>query len=248
MTPIYACYLAAFIFCQVNWASGHGYTWKPVARASAWRKGFNTPIDYTDDEFNCGGYGTQWDINHGKCGICGDPWNGPKKMETPGRFATGTIVETYKEGQVMDVEIQVTTNHHGWFEFRICENNDIDKDKDQSCFDKHLLEFEGGGTRIKIEGGAGLFKYRLRLPKGVTCEQCILQWHWNCASNWGCDKDTGKCCQGCGPQETFWGCSDIKIVAGNPNATTTNRSYEPTTSTNPPMTTKPGPCHAIPPI
>ena len=37
----------------------------------------------------------------------------------------------------MDVEIQVTTNHHGWFEFRICENNDIDKDKDQSCFDKY---------------------------------------------------------------------------------------------------------------
>ena len=58
-------------------------------------------------------------------------------METPGRFATGTIVETYKEGQVMDVEIQVTTNHHGWFEFRICENNDINKDKDQSCFDKY---------------------------------------------------------------------------------------------------------------
>ena len=135
------------------------------------------------------------------------------------------------------------------------------------CFVRHLLEFEEGGTRIKIEGDAGLFKYRLRLPKGVTCEQWILQvrktcirqsmssyvklnvfqWYWNCASNWGCDKDTGKCCQGCGPQETFWGCSDIKIVAGNPNATTTHGPYKPTTSTNPPITTKPGPCHAIPP-
>lgn len=58
-------------------------------------------------------------------------------METPGRYATGTIVETYNQGQVIDVEVQVTTNHGGWFEFRICENNDIHKDKDQSCFDKY---------------------------------------------------------------------------------------------------------------
>ena len=38
--------------------------------------------------------------------------------------------------QHIDVEIKVTTNHKGWFEFKLCENNNIHQDKDQSCFDK----------------------------------------------------------------------------------------------------------------
>ena len=34
------------------------------------------------------------------------------------------------------------------------------------------------------------------------------------ANNWGCDDD-GTCGLGHGPQEEFWGCSDITIRAGN---------------------------------
>ena len=80
---------------------------------------------------------TQWKVNDGKCGICGDPWNGKRENEAPGgKYATGTIVATYISGQHIDVEIKVTTNHKGWFEFKLCENNNIHQDKDQSCFDK----------------------------------------------------------------------------------------------------------------
>lgn len=38
---------------------GHGYLLEPPARGTAWRKGFNTPID-TDDMSNfCGGRGVR---------------------------------------------------------------------------------------------------------------------------------------------------------------------------------------------
>ena len=78
----------------------------------------------------------QWNQQDGKCGICGDPWEGEKENETPGKYATGTIVSTYSQGQEIDVQVRITANHKGWFEFRLCENNDIYQDKDQACFDQ----------------------------------------------------------------------------------------------------------------
>ena len=114
----------------------------------------------TDNEENCGGFGVlicfkkgrtfttqqfvyrkhifqvQWNINNGKCGICGDAWHAARENETPGKYASGTIVATYKQGQVVDVAIEITSNHKGWVEFRLCENNDKNKDKDQTCFDQ----------------------------------------------------------------------------------------------------------------
>lgn len=34
---------------------GHGMVMDPVNRSSAWKKGFNTPINYDDNEIFCGG-------------------------------------------------------------------------------------------------------------------------------------------------------------------------------------------------
>jgi len=36
--------------------------------------------------------------NGGKCGVCGDPFIGPRENEAGGLYATGTIVRTYKVG------------------------------------------------------------------------------------------------------------------------------------------------------
>ena len=50
----------------------------------------------------------QWAVNGGKCGICGDPYDGPRDHEAGGKYATGTIVRYYRVGQVMPVLIQLT--------------------------------------------------------------------------------------------------------------------------------------------
>lgn len=36
---------------------GHGKLMDPVNRSSAWRKGFNTPENFNDNENFCGGFG-----------------------------------------------------------------------------------------------------------------------------------------------------------------------------------------------
>jgi hypothetical protein len=43
----------------------------------------------------------------GKCGMCGDPYDGPRNHELGGKYATGTITRTYSMGQIFDVKILV---------------------------------------------------------------------------------------------------------------------------------------------
>ena len=51
------------------------------------RFGYNTPPDYQDNEGFCGGQTVQWTQNGGKCGLCGDAYNGVREHEYGGRLA-----------------------------------------------------------------------------------------------------------------------------------------------------------------
>ena len=122
---------------------------QPPSRASAWRYGFDTPEDYNDNEGFCGGFDYQFNIADGKCGICGDPWYAdPREHEAPnGKFATGTITALYNQGQTINVQIDMTANHKGFFEFKLCPNepckncSNIPNDPTQDCFDRYLPVF-----------------------------------------------------------------------------------------------------------
>ena len=57
-----------------------------------------------------------------------------------GKFATGTIVRKYEPGSWIPVIVDITTNHGGYFIFKLCPNNDITQDPSQPCFDQHVLE------------------------------------------------------------------------------------------------------------
>jgi len=57
----------------------------------------------------------------------------------------------------------------------------------QECLDRHLLELvempgQGDGvvdgTKFRIGGTTGKFFPTVKLPAGVTCENCVLQWYW----------------------------------------------------------------------
>lgn len=41
---------------QIMWIEGHGRLVEPPSRSSMWRYGFNTPINYDDNQLFCGGY------------------------------------------------------------------------------------------------------------------------------------------------------------------------------------------------
>ncbi|XP_043267096.1 uncharacterized protein [Venturia canescens] len=201
--------LGAFFVIGVE---SHGRLIEPPSRASMWRYGFDTPHDYNDHESYCGGFSRQWNRNGGKCGICGDPWDmkKPRAHENGGLYGNNVIVRKYRTGSVIPVRIELTANHHGYFEFRTCAMTARGVDVTDECLDKYLLKMENGTARYYPGPGNRIFEGYYKLPDELTCAQCVFQWRYIAGNNWGeCGNGTGAV--GCGPQEEFRGCADITI-------------------------------------
>ena len=77
----------------------------------------------------------------------------PREHEAPGgKYANGIITRNYTPGEVINVRSHITANHlvkhhwkstsikiydfQGFVEVRLCRNNDVTQDPDQSCFDQ----------------------------------------------------------------------------------------------------------------
>ncbi|XP_071515351.1 uncharacterized protein [Panulirus ornatus] len=199
---------------------GHGRLVDPPSRASAWRFGWNTPVDYDDNEGFCGGFNHQYQSQGGKCGICGDAWDeNPRPHEAGGKYATGAIVMQYAVGQVVDIQVDITANHKGYIEFKICPNNNPSVEATQDCLDQHPLYLaDGSGLKYQVPYYIGIHLIQVRLPPDVTCSQCVLQWRYVAGNNWGvCEDGTGQL--GCGPQEEFRSCADVAISGQQPTWT-----------------------------
>ena len=200
---------------------GHGMLIDPASRNSAWRFFPNRPAQYTDNELNCGGFSVQWSKNKGKCGVCGDAYHlkNPRYVY-PGRYAKDRFVtKTYKEGQQIEVSVKITSNHQGFFRFSVGKVEKRPITQEQL---KHiLLQPDGSNTWPLHSSRDGVFKIKLMLPEGLTCDHCVVQWWWKVGNNWGCN-DEGVCGEGLAKrQETFVNCADIRIVpAGGPAPST----------------------------
>ncbi|XP_062587524.1 uncharacterized protein LOC134249165 [Saccostrea cucullata] len=200
-------------------SSQHGLLLSPPQRGSLWRYGYDTPPNYDDNGLFCGGI-EEYIKTGGKCGVCGDAYKGPREHEAGGKYAKGIIVEQLPAGSTeMKTTIQITSYHMGYFEFRICPHNDIRRPVSQQCLDEHLMIIKEGTPESEytryypdnpIETGKDKYHLTLLLPRGIRCEQCVLQWTYNTGNSWGTDKN-GTSCLGCGLQEVFKNCADISI-------------------------------------
>ncbi|CAM9926342.1 unnamed protein product [Ectocarpus fasciculatus] len=140
-------------------------------------------------------------------GICGDPEQneeeGANFYSTPN--GDWPILNTYQEGQVLQIKLGMTAYHWGHVEFFICnadEMEDPDGIANQECFNKYpLTRAEGDGEnspidpnypgryyvdpecredeteQTKPEGSQEgyVIHASYQLPEGLTCERCILQ-------------------------------------------------------------------------
>jgi hypothetical protein len=165
------------LFSQVN---GHARLLGPAARSSAWRFSPKFPIEYTDNQMNCGGFWKQWSApNLGRCSICGEDWSlpAPRLYDLGGPRYVGALVGTYTAGQIMQATVEVTANHLGYFEFRMC-NLDLTPGQDatQDCLDKNLLfDVFGNSRQMVTANNIGILNYQLMVPKGLTCAHCVFQ-------------------------------------------------------------------------
>ncbi|CAG0888711.1 unnamed protein product [Cyprideis torosa] len=136
----------------------------------------------------------------------------PRPNEAGGTYANGIIVRKYRKNSSIKIVIELTANHRGFFEFRLCPNNNVKKLATQRCLDKYLLRrTDGIGARFYPGEGNKTFLVRYNLPKDVLCNQCVLQWRYVAGNNWGrCPNGTEAV--GCGHQEEFRSCADVAIV------------------------------------
>ncbi|KAJ0174460.1 hypothetical protein K1T71_009568 [Dendrolimus kikuchii] len=200
------------IAAMVALVHGHGRVLDPPGRGSAWRSGYSSLANYDDDGLNCGGFFHQWGVNDGKCGICGDPWDTPEPRdhELGGKYGLGVITGRYTMGSVINVVVQLTAYHQGYWMLKICPDANRN---DQECFEQYVLELEDGGTQYYPKRSA-TYELAYRLPAGLTCDHCVLQWRYIAGNNWG-DCRNGTQGLGCGNQEYFGACSDISIEGSN---------------------------------
>lgn len=131
---------------------------------------------------NISRFQNQWTKNHGKCGVCGDPWQGPRDNEAGGKYASGVIVRKYRRGRIFPVIIELTANHGGWFEFRLCPHNRPSTRISQRCLNRFPLRILGDEPfryTIKTAVSNIAVLLYLQLPYRVICSQCVLQWKYN---------------------------------------------------------------------
>ncbi|XP_076313802.1 uncharacterized protein LOC143226564 [Tachypleus tridentatus] len=150
----------------------------------------------------------------GRCGECGDPWeeDRPRDHETGGKYAKNIIVGRYSPGSDIEVIIDLTSNHLGWFQFSLCPRYDKEDKETNECFDEHILELsDGSGTVFHIPTNRSELQFlRVKLPENLSCDYCVFRWHWRSGNRIG-PCDNGEERLGCGPQETYRNCADIAI-------------------------------------
>lgn len=68
--------------------------------------------------------------------------------------------------------------YRGYFNFSLCEVQDKTKPETEECFKG--LKLPDGSDKFKVPSkDNGHYKVNLQLPQGLTCDQCVLRWHYN---------------------------------------------------------------------
>ena len=146
----------------ISTIAAHGRLMEPPGRSSLHRFPDDPDIkaawdkiipNVNDNQLFCGGLPVEI-ANGYKCGVCGDNYADarPRENELGGKFGSaGVIPRSYGVGETIDLAVQITAHHKGWFEFRLCEQQKGELE-DESCFasDDSLLTFIDGSTRHYI--------------------------------------------------------------------------------------------------
>jgi hypothetical protein len=158
-------------------------------------------------------------------GVCGDAWDAPKHHEVGGKYATPPrIANTYRSGAIFTAVVRLTVNHKGRWSLRLCrlpgDGSPATERRalTQRCFNQHVLRrADGKGPFTLVPGTQYTFAVRYRLPRGVRCARCVLQWTYetgNSCNPPGIPRPTPglDSCARSTNGEMFWNCADVRIL------------------------------------
>ena len=65
----------------------------------------------------------------------------------------------YNVGERIEVSVDITANHKGFFEFRVCDHNNPKTPVSEACLQRHLLRGDGGTRSDHARTGKRLAGY-----------------------------------------------------------------------------------------
>ncbi|PXF43927.1 hypothetical protein BWQ96_06296 [Gracilariopsis chorda] len=148
-----------------------------------------------------------------RAGVCGDPKRGEQQHMRGGRFYFGAqITRTYKQGELIPIEVNVVAHHNGFFQFHICDVAKCGGEISEQCFrDRHCYALKRAPNAACDSGfdkqcapidpnfpyrwylpcatkpensqeRMGMDKMLWQLPDNLSCDHCVLQWFWSAAN------------------------------------------------------------------
>lgn len=125
--------------------------------------------------------------NNGRCGVCGDAYDGARAHEYGGTYATGLMSKFFPLGtDQIQITVRTISPQMGSYEFRICSMDNLHGAVKQSCLDQNVLLVKDN-TAVNSFFRARYYvtpsirnmlshKIIAKIPKGFTCAHCVLQW------------------------------------------------------------------------
>lgn len=88
--------------------------------------------------------------------------------------------------QYVRMSVELTASHMGVFEFRLCAKNSTNELVTQDCLNQNLLRLADGSTRYQVpDFTARWYDIVVKLPYGLTCNSCVVQWTYTTGKNSG---------------------------------------------------------------
>jgi hypothetical protein len=147
------------------------------------------------------GHRFEWDAQSDG-GPFQDCWDRDANDPDPRNNKVGPIEATYIEGSEISVDVAISAGHAGWHELRFCP----DPYGNNTCFENNLAialtmpstvegcpepapsdsthapgRDPGGGcipSDKKYRSNLAIGTFRWKLPEGLVCEHCAMQWWW----------------------------------------------------------------------
>ncbi|XP_043285780.1 uncharacterized protein [Venturia canescens] len=172
------------------------------------------PSSESDASSDCGGIYVRNHENEGKCGECGDVYGlpRPRAHENGGAYGQGVVAATFQAGSNFVALVDMGSAHgSGFFDFALCPLNTTTELETEKCFGEHRLKLADGEDRLEVANSAQkFFGVELRLPRGLTCQHCVLRWQYTTNFYTLCPDGVFSRPE-CGPQDYIRSCSDIRI-------------------------------------
>ena len=141
-------------------------------------------MDAADDQTGCGAVAA--------CAVCGDPVDlpRPRPHEMGGEFGGGTVVRTYRQGDLAPLVIQLTRQRTFTITVRICpligtyvfvfiDVRDVIADMTdatEECLDDHIVTTAEGSKEVVVRSNSTQQTLRLllQLPSELSCDRYQL--------------------------------------------------------------------------